>query len=745
MSKLVVVESPAKAHTINRILGKSYVVEASMGHVRDLPRRRIGVDLQNDFAPEYEILPDRKKLIARLRKAAAGAEEVFLATDLDREGESIAWHLAEALRVPAEKVRRVVFNQITAKAIRAAFAHPSSIDADKVNAQQARRVLDRIVGYQLSPLLWRSVAKGLSAGRVQSVAVRLVVDREREIQAFNPEEYWKIIATLAPHEHDERGPEPKQFDAELKKVDGKKCELHNEEETSALVAGLEQAAYAVDKVTTTQKKQAAPPPFITSTLQQQGSSQLRFSAKRTMALAQQLYEGIDVGDEGAVGLITYMRTDSVQVAQEALDECRDFIGEKYGAEVVPDKPNRFRSGKRAQAAHEAIRPTSVLRTPEQMKPHLNRDQFRLYQLVWKRFVASQMKPAVYAVTDVSIVASFTRQTALAQAPARGTFQARGRVLVFAGHTIVSGRDAPPRSRDERPGAKDALGVQSDGPLLPRLEDGQDLRLLGLAQTQHFTKPPPRYTEASLVRTMERLGIGRPSTYAPILSTIQQRRYVRQEKRQFHATELGMHVTDLLVKHFADVMDSEFTSRMEEQLDSVEEAKAEWVKVLRDFYERFRKDMEEAKNQMAKSSSRSQPTEETCPQCSKQLVIRWSARGRFLGCSGYPECRYTRPLDEDGDHEAEPPPPDPNVKCELCGAPMVVRTGRRGRFLGCSTYPKCTYTRSLDEKPSDGGQPVGTVTDTKCDVCGKPMVMRRSRRGPFLGCSGFPKCRNTKPL
>ena len=705
MAKLVIVESPAKARTINRYLGKDYVVKASMGHVRDLPKSSMGVDIEKDFKPTYRVMPGRNKTLSELRKAAAKADEVFLATDLDREGEAIAWHLAQALKLKKAQTRRVIFNEITRNAIRRAFEEPLEIDENKVNAQQARRILDRIVGYQLSPLLWKKLRRGLSAGRVQSVAVRLIVDREREIEAFKPEEYWEIDADFAPtkrHPH-----EPRKFTAKLARVDGEKASIPNEAEAKALVEGITKADIKVAQVEEKERLLRPYPPFTTSTLQQQASIRLRFSAKKTMMLAQQLYEGVELGDEGAVGLITYMRTDSQRVSNQALAECRDHIGQHFAADYLPEKAQVYRSGKNAQGAHEAIRPTAAAYTPERVKQFLTRDQFRLYDLIWTRFVASQMTPGRLAVTDVQIEAG------------RAMFAAQGRRLVFDGHLKVSGYDA-----------------KSDT-ALPTLAVGDPLKMLRVEPSQHFTKPPPRYTEATLVKTLEKLGIGRPSTYAPILSTIRQRHYVELAKRQFSATELGKMVTDKLVEHFADIMDVGFTSNMEERLDRVEEGEADWLQALRAFYKPFAADMKKAEKNMKRPEP--EQTEHKCKECGKPMVKRWSKRGSFLGCSGYPECKFTMSLDSEGNPSERPAPEETDEKCEKCGAPMVIRTGRHGRFLACSAFPKCKNTRSLEKTPD-------VPEDMKkCEECGGEMIVRRGRRGPFLGCSNYPKCRNTKPL
>ena len=705
MAILVIVESPAKARTITRYLGKGYKVMASMGHVRDLPKSKLGVDIEDDFKPTYRALAGRTKVLSDLKKAARGVDAVYLATDLDREGEAIAWHIAQALKLPQKKMHRVVFNEITKRAVLAAFEHPLKIDENKVNAQQARRILDRIVGYQISPLLWAKLRQGLSAGRVQSVAVRLIVEREREIEKFTAQEYWELHADLAP-EAPARG-DPDHFRAKLAKLEGEAPEISNEAAAQELVKALEAETFVVSQVRQKERALNPAPPFNTSSLQQQASIRLRFSAKKTMRVAQQLYEGVELGAEGASGLITYMRTDSFRVADQALGECRDYLAATFAADYLPEKPNQYRSGRSAQGAHEAVRPTATAATPDKVRPYLTPEQYRLYQLIWKRFVASQMTPGRLAVTDVQVAAGNT------------LFTAQARQLLFDGHLKLTGYNAD----DDTP--------------LPELHEGEALRLLKLDPSQHFTKPPPRYTEATLVKTLEKLGIGRPSTYAPIISTIQDRQYVELTKRQFAATDLGKLVTDQLVEHFTDIMNVEFTSRMEEKLDEVEDARSDWVQTLRDFYGPFSADMEKARKDMKRPEP--ETTEFKCAECGKPMLKRWSRRGPFLGCSGYPECRFTQPLDKEGKPAARPEPEALDEKCPECGEPLLKRTGRHGPFVGCSAYPKCKYVRSTVER-------IEVPEELKtCEKCSAEMVVRSGRRGPFLGCSAYPKCRNTKPL
>jgi DNA topoisomerase-1 len=769
--KLVVVESPAKAKTINRYLGKDFVVKASMGHVRDLPAKEMGVDLDNRFTPRYEPLPGRRKVLAELKKAARGAPEVYLATDLDREGEAIAWHLAEALGLNGDRARRVVFNEITQRAIQDAFAHPRELDMNKVNAQQARRILDRIVGYEVSPLLWRKVSPGLSAGRVQSVAVRLVVEREREIDAFVPEEYWKIGAIFTPQldeagelsrrwreflaTEDHRGVGPNRnqqmawlaengaFTAELVRWSGQrwKCDSdaralevaralgvsiddvrRTEDEKGkgparnrvepVVRVGDERPAYTVGELKRRQSKSRPTAPLITSSMQQAASVQLRFGASRTMRVAQQLYEGIEIPGEGMVGLITYMRTDSRHLSQDSLQAVRSLISESYGPDYVPEKPNYFTSSDRAQEAHEAIRPTDPSRLPDRIAKALTEEQYKLYRLIWQRFVACQMTPAIWDVTEAQIVA---------QTPAgEAVFRAMGRTLRFDGYLKVAGM---PKSGDQ---------------ILPDLAADQPVAPVEIDPTQHFTQPPPRYTEASLVKALEAENIGRPSTYASIIRTIQDRQYVVQENRAFRPTDLGIVVTDKLVKHFPETFDVRFTAKMEDQLDDVEEAQAEWVKLLEQFYGPFHERIEQAKEEMVHAKAETQPSEYVCEDCGKPMVYRFSKNGRYLACTGYPDCRKTHPVDRDGKKLGKELT---DIACPQCGEAMVLQRGRYGPFLSCSTYPDCKGILNLDKKGAvKFPAPPPLETDVPCAKCQAPCYLRRGKRGPWLSCSKFPKCR-----
>ncbi len=726
---LVIVESPAKAKTIGKYLGSSFFVRSSMGHVRDLPEKKLSVDIENNFTPEYKIIPSRKKLITELLADSKKAAAVYLASDLDREGEAIAWHLTQALEIPDEKVRRVTFNEITKDAILEAFKHPCPVNMSKVNAQQARRILDRLVGYQISPLLWKKITKGLSAGRVQSVAVRLIVEREKEIKEFKPQEYWKITAELKTISEDaERAGDVKTFKAILQKSDNENIEIKNEAQATDIVSELQKAGYHVANIKKQTKRNNAPPPFTTSLLQQQASTRLQFSAKKTMLVAQQLYEGVDIGAEGAVGLITYMRTDSFHIAGQALTSCRKFIADTYGNNYLPEKPNVHASDKKGtQGAHEAIRPTGVEYTPESVKNFLTKDQYRLYELIWNRFVASQMKPALYAVTDIEIVTQYAGDTneelsseRTVAPPKQYLLKTRGRELLFDGHTRVSGHE-----------------MEKDEQILPTLEKDQQLELVAVVPTQHFTQPPPRFSEASLVKTLEKMGIGRPSTYAAIISTIQDRGYVRQEKRAFYATELGTLVTEKLIEHFPKIMDVKFTSHMEDELDKIEVEKIGWLDVLKEFYGPFKVDLEKAGGEMKSVKGTPEESNQICTLCGKPMVIRWGRHGKFLGCSAFPTCKSTLPLDEKG----EPATPETtDQKCEKCGSAMAVKTSRHGKFLACSAYPACKNTKSLT-----GETPKVEPTNEKCEKCGSPMVIRFSKKGRFMGCSAYPKCRNLKSL
>ena len=783
---LVIVESPAKAKTINKYLGRDYVVKASYGHVMDLPKKELGILLPGEeggkkrkgkakaagkaptrkapkppvvrddtiFEPKLQIIPGKLKVINELRRAASNAEAIYLAADPDREGEAISAHLKLVLSKPARfaveeapagngkngsknggkngknevpkekpakvlpvraadprKIFRVTFNEITQKAVKEAFEHAGHVNENLVDAQQARRVLDRLVGYKISPLLWDKVRRGLSAGRVQTVALRLIVEREQEIRAFVPREYWTIHALL------EAGAQP-AFEAKLIKFKGQDIEVPNETEAQRIVAAVEKARWQVAAVTQKERRRFAPPPFTTSKLQQAAYNRLRYTAKRTMALAQRLYEGVELGDEGSVALITYMRTDSVRVSADALAQVRELIPAAYGAEYLPEKPNFYKSKKEAQEAHEAVRPTDVMRRPEDVRRFLEDDVFKLYQLIWQRFVASQMVPAVFDQTTIDIAAGDY------------TFRASGSVEKFKGYLAVY--QAVTDDEDKDPEA------EGEGKALPQVSEGQTLRLDKIRPEQHFTEPPPRYTEATLVKELEEKGIGRPSTYATIISTIVEREYVTKDQGRFTPTMLGDKVATLLVKSFEDIFDVGFTAKLEEELDEIEEGKIGWRKSVADFYKPFVEDLEKAEGEMA-SYKAGIPTGQKCEKCGQgELLERISRHGFFLGCSRYPECDFIRDLapetaGEEVESEAGP------EYCENCGKEMAIKRGKWGAFLACTGYPNCRTTRRLAHGTRKALQPDRPLGEN-CPDCGQPLLLKHGRYGEFIGCSGYPKCK-----
>ncbi len=716
---LVIVESPAKAKTIGKYLGKQFLVKASLGHVKDLPKKDLAVDVERDFTPRYEVIEGKKKLIAELKQAAKGVDSVYLAADPDREGEAICWHLKEELEPKkSEKpsIFRVMFNEITANAVKKAFDKPLAVNVNLVDAQQARRVLDRLVGYKISPLLWDKVRRGLSAGRVQTVALRLIVDREREIKAFQKQEYWTIDVSL-------QAKKPPLLSARLNKIGDSSPEIKDEKTSAGIVADLEDAKYAVKSVNTREKKRNPVPPFITSTLQQESSRKLRFSVKRTMMLAQGLYEGRELGKEGAVGLITYMRTDSTRVSEDALTEVRSMIGERYGANYLPASANVYKTKKDAQDAHEAIRPTSALRTPESLEKFLAEDELKLYRLIWMRFIASQMNPALLDQTTIDIAATGKSKTSY-------VFRATGSVLKFDGFLKVyeEGKD---QTDEEDADLKHKL---------PAVTEGEALRFKEIHPEQHFTEPPPRYNEATLVKKLEADGVGRPSTYASILTTIQEREYVKKEGGKFSPTELGMVVTDLLLENFSDLFDVKYTARMEEELDDIEEGKIEWRAAMADFYGRFQKDLAHAERHMTDIKRMEKPTDLICEKCGKPMVIKWGKHGSFIACTGYPECTNTRevavePTDgEKGDFGEQ----DEAEYCENCGRPMVLKKGRFGQFFACSGYPDCKTTKQIG-----GEQRKDVPLEEKCPQCDSNLVQKYGRYGEFVACSNYPKCKYVK--
>ncbi|MFZ3380596.1 MAG: type I DNA topoisomerase [Candidatus Acidiferrales bacterium] len=785
---LVIVESPAKAKTINKYLGRNYTVKASYGHVMDLPKKTIGILLpgeengkkkkkrktkgkagakaaetkpvkpvvinaENIFEPTYEVIPGKLKVIHDLQKAARGAEAVYLAGDPDREGEAICAHLAEILGKPKKyaaliakaqeaqngdsnkpkpaakkeepagngappKIYRVMFNEITQKAIKAAFEHPTQVDEHLVDAQQARRVLDRIVGYKVSPLLWNKVRRGLSAGRVQTVALRLIVEREQEIRAFIPKEYWTIHATL------DAGVPP-IFEAKLSKFKGEDIEVNNQAHADKVVAAVQKAKWVVASVAQKEKKRNPPPPFTTSKLQQAAYNRLRYTAKRTMSLAQKLYEGVELGQEGSVALITYMRTDSVRVSNDALEQVRTLIPERFGVSYLPEKPNFYKSKKDAQEAHEAVRPTEVMRTPEDVRPFLEDDLFKLYQLIWQRFVASQMLPAIFDQTTIDINAGDY------------TFRATGSVQKFDGYLRVY--QMPVANADREDDEKDDEG---EGRSLPQVTEGQSLRLEQIRPDQHFTEPPPRYNDATLVKELEEKGIGRPSTYAAIISTIVEREYVTKDQGRFSPTMLGERVSMLLVKSFEDIFDVGFTARLEEELDEIEEGKLPWRQAVKEFWVPFLADLDKADDEML-SYKAGIPTGQKCEKCGQgELLERISRHGFFLGCNRYPECDYIKDLSPELPAEA-----DGVAKieyCDNCGKEMVIKRGRFGVFLACKGYPDCKTTRRLVSGTRIARQP-DVPLDEKCPLDDAQLLRRQGRFGDFIGCTNYPKCKYTRPI
>ena len=685
MAKLVLVESPAKARTLAQILGKGYTIKATLGHVRDLPSWRLGVNVDKGFSPLYIVPKEKKEVVKGIKEAALKAQTVFLATDPDREGEAISWHLVESAGLKDGKYQRVAFHEITADAVKEAFRHPRSIDMKLVEAQQARRILDRLVGYKLSPFLWTKLQAGLSAGRVQSAALRIVVDRENEIDAFDPREYWSIAVDL------EKSAHPPFRAGLLGMADGTKLDIPREAPARAIASDLEAARYAVADVKSKPSTRQPPPPFITSTLQQDGYRKLGFAAKHTMALAQQLYEGLDIGGEGRVGLITYMRTDSPHVAPQALREVREYIQRKYGPDYLPEKPRQYRARGHAQEAHEAIRPTSILREPEKLRPFLKAEQLRLYGLIWRRMLASQMAPARYQVGTIDIEAKGKKAYML---------RAASTLLTFPGFTTLY-----VESRDEK---------EEPTQKLPPLKKEEKLRFLGAFPEQHFTQPPPRYNDATLIRALEEKGIGRPSTYAPILSTLREREYVMKREGKLYPQKLGRTVAGLLLDHFPQIVDLDFTARMEKELDQIAEGDIGWQETLQEFYTPFAKSLQE---EMEKSG-------EKCPECGRPLVVKRGRFGYFQACSGFPDCRYSKPLAQ----QAEPE--ETKEKCPDCGKPMVVKRGRFGKFLACSGYPECRRT-----------QPYSKKLGIPCPKCGGELGEKETKKGRvFYGCLNYPKCK-----
>ncbi len=740
---LVIVESPAKAKTINKYLGSDYKVLASIGHIKDLPTKELGVDIENNFEPFYEVIPDtkkrnNKKTVAELKKAAKESEAIFLAADPDREGEAICQHLAEEIvpKKPVKPVFRVMFNEITKNAVQDAFNHPKEVNKNLVDAQQARRILDRLVGYKVSPILWKTIGGKLSAGRVQTVAVRLVVEREREIEAFVSTEYWSIIANLS-------AALPPKFDSKLYKIedltvktsgfdqDVKKTETHIKDAATAtsIVDEAKQQTFIVESVATKERKRNATPPFITSKLQQEASRKFGFSVKKTMSVAQKLYEGIELGAEGAVGLITYMRTDSTRVSDAALNEVRDFIGSEYGPGYLPGKPTIYKTKGGAQDAHEAIRPTDVTRMPESIKQFLSPDELKLYRLIWQRFVASQMMPALFDQTTIDIRAG------------RFIFRSTGSVQKFDGFLKVyqEGRDEKPADGDD----------EDEERSLPRVEKGETLKLNSMSGEEHHTEPPPRYTEATLVKALEEKGIGRPSTYAAIMTTIQDREYVERLEGRFRPTPLGTTVNDLLIASFDDLFNTAYTARMEDQLDEIEDGKLDWRDAMRGFYDKFAVELKSAEESIKNKKKTSIPTEHICEKCGAGMVIKFGRFGQFLACSNYPECKTTREVssmkpkadaagsESSGESGSESETPEVPV-CELCGREMALKKGRFGAFYGCTGYPDCKNIRKIAKGDSKPVAPPVEL-DEICPKDGVNLVRRQGRFGEFISCSNYPKC------
>lgn len=683
---LVIVESPAKSKTISKYLGRNFIVKASMGHVKDLPKSKLAIDIENDFKPHYIIIPKRRKIIKELQELAEKSEKIFLCADPDREGEAICYHLFELLKDKNPNIRRALFYEITERAVKEAISNPGDINMALVQAQQARRVLDRLAGYLISPFLWRKIKKGLSAGRVQSVALRMICEREKEIANFVPQEYWTISALLS-------SSNPPEFIAKLSKIDRKKPEIHDKSSADKIVEELNKLPFILKKIERKDKKKIPPPPFITSTLQQEAFRRFGFPVKKTMLIAQKLYEGVEIGAEGSVGLITYMRTDSIRISPLAMREASQFIREKFSNEYVPTTPNRWKAGKGSQDAHEAIRPTSVYRTPDSLQQYLPKDELKIYRLIWERFVASQMSPAIIDETIFTISAD------------KYEFTAKGEVIKFPGFLKIY---APEEEEEEKT-------------VLPEAKEGEILRLLEIIPKQNFTQPPPRYTEGTLVKELEQRGIGRPSTYATILSTLQERVYVVKDKGKFIPTELGMFVVDTLIKYFSTIMDYNFTAKMEKELDEISEGEKDWVSVPKSFYSVLDKNLKEAEKEMDKVKGI--PTKEVCPKCGSPLIMKKGKFGMFYACSSYPTCDYTANIEKKNNLLKE--------NCPICGSPLIKRKSKYGTFIACSNYPKCNFIKKNEKK-----------TDIPCpNGCGGYIVERISRKGKkFYTCSSYPKCK-----
>lgn len=713
---LVVVESPAKAKTISKYLGGNFVVKASVGHIKDLPKSKLGVDVDEDFSPHYAVIPAKTKVVKELKSAAKNIQGIYLAADPDREGEAICQHLFEELSSKSKNIYRVLFHEITKNAIQEAFKKPGRINQHKVDAQLTRRILDRLVGYKISPLLWDKVRRGLSAGRVQTVALRMIVEREQEIRAFKAEEYWTLDARLS-------GELPPEFTARARLLEGKKWDVADADASARIVDDLRLEKFTVKEIRRREKKKYPVPPFITSKLQQEAARKLNFSVKRTMILAQRLYEGVEIGSEGSVGLITYMRTDSSRVAESALHEVRTLIQRDFGEAYLPHHPVYYKSKKTAQEAHEAIRPTSAERTPESLRNDLEPDLWRLYALIWNRFVASQMNPALFDHTDVDIVAG------------RVELRATGSIQKFRGFLAVY--------QESRPEEKSESGQEDEESILPPLREGEVLALKELMPAQHFTQPPPRYNEASLVKALESKGIGRPSTYASILSTIQDREYVDKHEGKFYPTETGELVTKLLVQSFHEIFDYEYTARMEDHLDRIESGREPWKKTMRDFYDRFAAKLAVAEKEMPDIKTETVETDEVCEKCGSKMVIKWGKFGRFMACSGYPECRNTREIAKSGPESEQNESQPEEIQCEKCGRPMVLKRGRFGEFMACSGYPECRNTKKIVKTAKESTVKHDIPLEEDCPLCGRKLAVKHGRYGEYTACSDYPNCKYIK--
>lgn len=706
---LLIVESPTKVNTLKKIVGKDFIIKASVGHLKDLPKKKLGVDVDKDFAPEYITIRGKGKILQELKTAAKKCDMIYLAPDPDREGEAIAYHIGnEVARFTKGKIVRVTFNEITKKAVLEAIKNPTELNNNRVNAQQARRILDRLVGYKISPILWKKVHRGLSAGRVQSVALRIVCEREREILAFEPREYWSITLEL-------EGSKKPQFQAKLFKIDGDKAEVANKAEADEILKGLEGAKPVLEDVVKKERKRNPSAPFITSTLQQEASRKLNFSPKKTMMLAQRLYEGIAMGRKGTVGLITYMRTDSVKLSDQALEEVRAFIPERYGKEFLPGTPNFYKSKKSAQEAHEAIRPTDVLLEPSTIKESLEKDMFRLYQLIWSRFVSCQMVPAVLDTTQFDIkIGNFL-------------FRSNGSILKFSGFMKVY-----VESQEDEKGDGAQSSGKADDRLLPGLKKGEELKVQEVLPDQHFTQPPARFSEAMLVKELEDKGVGRPSTYAATISVIKDRDYIQNVDRRLQPVELGFMINDLLVKNFPDIMTTEFTAKMEDQLDDIEEGNLGWVDALRSFYTPFKADLEKAEEKMKDFKAQVEETDEVCEKCDQPMIIKWGRFGKFMACTGYPECKNTKDLGGKGDSEDGAKDDEVEGNCDKCESPLIMKRGRFGKFIACSNYPECKFTKAI-----------GLGISCPEEACEGEIAARRSKKGrTFYGCTKYPDCKFT---